>query len=94
VDERDHSSSLCHQNIYPPHLHHHEPLPFSKSGLLRPILNKFTFQSTQIFHRPPHHNSTQELIDFINQGLVVGQDDAAVDNIELLIDLLNFNLDS
>ena len=83
-----------YRHIYPPHLRAHEPLSFLKSGLLRPILDKFTFQSSQIFHRPPHHYSTQELIHVMTQGLVVGQDEPAVDdNIELLIDLLNFNLD-
>jgi hypothetical protein len=82
-----------YRHIYPPHLSAHEPLSFLKSGLLRPILDKFTFQSSQIFHRPPHHYSTQELIHFMNQGLVVGQNEPAVDDIELLIDLLNFNLD-
>jgi len=59
-----------------------------------PILDKFTFQSRQLFHRPPIHYSTEELIRFVKQGLVVGQDEAAVDDIELQIDLLNFNLDS
>jgi len=82
-----------YRHIYPPHLRAHEPLSFLKSGLLRPILDKFTFQSSQIFHRPPHHYSTQELIHVMTQGLVVGQDEPAVDDIELLIDLLNFNLD-
>jgi hypothetical protein len=86
-DERD------YKHIYPPHLRIHEPLSFIKSGLLRPILDKFTFQSSQIFHRPPHHYSTQELIYFMNQGLVVDQDEPAVDDVKLLIDLLNFNLD-
>jgi hypothetical protein len=81
------------RHTYPSHLQFHEPLSFSKNGLLSPILDKFTFQSTQIFHRSPHHYSTHELLHFIDQGLVVGQDEAAVDSIELLIDLLNFNLD-
>ena len=58
-----------------------------------PILDKFTFQSRQLFHRPPIHYSTDELIRFVKRGLVVGQDEAAVDDIELQIDLLNFNLD-
>ena len=86
-DERD------YRHIYPPHLRAHEPLSFLKSGLLRPILDKFTFQSSQIFHRPPNHYSAQELIHLMTQGLVVCQDEPAVDDIELFIDLLNFNLD-
>lgn len=83
-----------HNYIYPLNLRHHEPLAFSKTGLLRPILDKFTFQSHQIFHRPPIHYSTEELISFINQGLVYQQDEVAVDHIELQIDLLHFKLDS
>lgn len=83
-----------HKFIYPQHLRHHEPLAFSKTGLLRPILDTFTFTSQQCFHRPPIHYSTEELVSFIKQGLFVRQDDAAVDHIELQIDLLSFKLDS
>ena len=79
--------------VYLSHLRPHKPLAFSKSGILRPILDKFTFQSAQIFHRPPIHYSTQELMHFIKQGLAVGQDEAAVDEVELYIDLLDFKLD-
>lgn len=82
------------KSIYPSGLRPHEPLAFVKSGLLRPILDKFTFQSRQLFHRPPVHNSKRELYHFLKQGLVVGQNEAAVDDTELHIDLLNFNLDS
>ena len=82
------------QHQYPPDLLPHQPLAFAKSGLLRPILDKFTFQSRQLFHRPPIHNSARELIHFMKQGLVVGQNEPAVDDTELHIDLLNFNLDS
>ncbi|KAL7552645.1 hypothetical protein ACHAWF_015872 [Thalassiosira exigua] len=83
-----------HEYTYPSYLRHHEPFSFSSSGLLRPILAPFTFQSRQVFHRPPIHYSNEELITFIQSGLVVNQDEAAVDNIELQIDLLSFNLDS
>jgi hypothetical protein len=92
-DGTKHSAFMHHRQAYPPHLQFHEPLSFSKNGLLCPILDKFTFQSTQIFHRSPHHYSTQELLNFIDKGLVASKDEAAVDSIELLIDLLNFNLD-
>lgn len=51
TDERDDSNSY-HQYMYPLHLRHHEPMAFTKSGLLRPILDKFDFQSKQVFHRP------------------------------------------
>mmetsp|Transcript_23361 Transcript_23361/g.49999 ORF Transcript_23361/g.49999 Transcript_23361/m.49999 type:complete len:691 (-) Transcript_23361:2-2074(-) len=88
-----HDGSTSSQK-YPSYLRHHEPLAFAKSGLLRPILGQFTFQSRQLFHRPPIHYSTEELICFVKQGLVVRQDEAVVDDIELQIDLLNFNLDS
>ena len=81
------------QDVYPSHLRPHEPLAFSKSSILRTILDKFTFQSKQIFHRPPIHYSIQELTHFIKQGLAVGQDEAAVDDVELFIDLLDFKLD-
>ncbi|KAL3827066.1 hypothetical protein ACHAXA_007573 [Cyclostephanos tholiformis] len=93
-DGTKHSAFMHHRQAYPPNLQFHEPLSFSKNGLLCPILDKFTFQSTQIFHRSPHHYSTQELLNFIDKGLVASKDEAAVDSIELLIDLLNFNLDS
>eukprot|EP00804_Cyclotella_cryptica_P024791 CCRYP_001753-RD/>CCRYP_001753-RD protein AED:0.03 eAED:0.03 QI:226/1/1/1/1/1/7/24/2613 len=79
---------------YPPHLRHHEPLAFLKTGLLCEILDQFTFKSRQLFHRPPIHYSTEELIGFIEQGLVSKQDDAVVDEVELKIDSLHFKLDS
>jgi len=88
------SSDRNHHFIYPENLRHHEPLAFCKTGILRPILDKFTFQSRQVFHRPPVHYSTEELHSFINQGLVHTQNETAVDHIELQIDLLLFNLDS
>lgn len=34
--------------IYPSHLRHHEPLSFLKTGLLCPILDKFTFTVSQL----------------------------------------------
>ena len=88
----DRQDNSHHQ--YPSYLRSHEPLAFAKSSLLRPILDKFTFQSRQLFHRPPIHNSTRELVHFLKEGLVVGQNEVAVDDTELHIDLLNFNLDS
>ena len=87
------NDGTSHNFIYPLHLRHHEPLPFLKSGILRPILDRLTIQSTQTFHRPPIHYSSSELIRYMKQGLVISQDEAAVDDIELRIDLLNFNLD-
>mmetsp|Transcript_17638 Transcript_17638/g.31626 ORF Transcript_17638/g.31626 Transcript_17638/m.31626 type:complete len:982 (-) Transcript_17638:14-2959(-) len=88
----EHECSTSSQK-YPSYLRHHEPLAFAKSGLLRPILDQFTFQSKQLFHRPPIHYSIEELICFVKEGLVVDQDEA-VDDIKLQIDLLKFNLDS
>lgn len=83
-----------HNFTYPAHLRHHEPLKFVNTGLLRSILDKFTFKSRQLFHRPPIHYSTDELVGFIKQGLVVREDDLSVDSIDIKIDVLNFNLDS
>lgn len=80
-------------HTYPPHLRHHEPLAFLKTGLLCQILDQFTFKSRQLFHRPPIHYSTDELIGFIEQGLVSKQHDAIVDEVDLKIDLLHFKLD-
>jgi len=54
-------------------------------GLLSPILNQFTFKSRQTFHRPPIHYSSDELLDFINQGLVATQDDDVVDEVDLKV---------
>jgi hypothetical protein len=79
------SDNDTHQYIYPPHLRHHEPLAFLKTGLLSPILNQFTFKSRQTFHRPPIHYSSDELLDFINQGLVATQDDDVVDEVDLKV---------
>ena len=88
--ERDDESRFCYLSRLQPH----QPMAFFKSKLLRPILDKFTFQSTQIFHRPPIHYSTKELKHVIEQGLVVNQNAMAVDEIQLFIDLLSFKLDS
>lgn len=96
IDQKTTTSDEQYGNAhhrYPSYLRSHEPMAFEKSGLLRPVLDKFTFQSTQVFHRPPIHYSTQELVRFMKQGLVVGQNEMAVDDTELHIDLLNFNLD-
>ncbi|KAL9191115.1 hypothetical protein ACHAXT_000821 [Thalassiosira profunda] len=92
-DEQGGNSSP-RQHRYPAKLRHHEPMPFAKSGLLRPILDKFTFQSRQLFHRPPIHYSKEELHNFIEQGLITSEDEAPVDIIQLQIDALDFNLDS
>ena len=82
-----------HRYIYPPHLRHHEPLAFVRKGNAAPILDKFTFKSRQLFHRPPIHYSDEELLSFIKQGLVSKQDDDIVDEVDLNIDLLHFTLD-
>ena len=58
------------------------------------FISRFTFQSIQRFHRPPVHYSTEELVGFIKQGLVASQEEAVVDDIQMDIDLLSFNLDS
>ena len=80
---------------YPPELrHHHEPFEFREQKNIRPILNKFTCMSRQLFHRPPIHYSNEEIKSFILQGLVMEQSGSVVDDIELEIDLLQFNLDS
>ena len=81
--------------IFPNHLKHHEPLPFLQSGVLSKILEKFTCQSQQLFHREPVHYSKDDLSRFIQLGLVVedrGTD--IVDGINLSIDTLSFNLNS
>lgn len=79
---------------YPPHLRHHEPLAFLQTGFCCPILNKFTFNSRQSFHRPPIHYSKDELLTFIKQGFFSKQDPyLLVDEVDLKIDLLNFTLD-
>lgn len=83
-----------HQYIYPAHLRHHEPMAFVRSGFCSPILNKFTFKSRQSFHRPPIHYSKEELLAFIDRGLVSRHDDEIVDEVDLTIDLLSFTLDS
>ncbi len=79
---------------YPPQLRHHEPFAFREQKNIRPILNKFTCLSRQLFHRPPIHYSNEELKSFIAQGLVIEQSGSVVDDIDLEIDLLQFNLDS
>jgi hypothetical protein len=84
----------AHQYIYPPHLRHHEPLAFMVTGFCTPILEKFTFKSLQSFHRPPIHYSSEELLAFINQGLVSREENEMVDEVDLTIDLLHFTLDS
>lgn len=92
--EESPTASEPHQCIYPPHLRHHEPLAFVKSGFCSPILTKFTFKSRQSFHRPPIHYSKDELLAFIDRGLVSKQYDEIVDEVDLTIDLLHFTLDS
>ena len=81
-----------HVYIYPPHLRHHEPLAFIKTGFCSPILNKFTFKSRQTFHRSPIHYSVEELRVFISRGLV-SQDHDTIDEVDLKIDFLHFKLD-
>ena len=81
--------------IFPNHLKHHEPLPFHQTGLLSKILEKFTCQGQQLFHREPVHYSKDDLSRFIQRGLVVedrGTD--IVDGTKLSIDTLSFNLNS
>ncbi len=101
--ERDSSTSLDGENMsaadnyewkYPPELRHHEPFAFREQKNIRPILNKFTCLSRQLFYRPPIHYSNEELKSFISQGLVIEQSGTIADNIDLEIDLLQFNLDS
>ncbi|KAL7499599.1 hypothetical protein ACHAWT_007212 [Skeletonema menzelii] len=79
---------------YPPELRHHEPFAFREQKNIRPILKKFTCLSRQLFHRPPIHYSNEELKSFIAQGLVIEQCGSVADDIDLEIDLLQFNLDS
>jgi len=79
---------------YPLGLRHHEPFAFREQKNIRPILNKFTCMSRQLFHRPPIHYSNEELKSFIAQGLVIEQSGSVVDDIDLDIDLLEFILDA
>lgn len=89
VDEEENKSN------WPPSLRHHEPFAFMVQKNIRPIMNKFTCLSRQLFHRPPIHYSNEELKSFIKQGLVtLEQRGPVVDDIDLEIDLLMFNLDS
>lgn len=101
--EQDSSNSIDGENMsaadnyewkYPPELRHHEPFAFREQKNIRPILNKFTCLSRQLFYRPPIHYSNEELKSFISQGLVIEQSGTIADNIDLEIDLLQFNLDS
>jgi hypothetical protein len=79
---------------YPLGLRHHEPFAFVVEENVRPILNKFTCTSRQLFHRPPVHYSNEELNSFIEQGLVIKQRGSVADDIDFEIDLLQFDLDS
>lgn len=89
VDEKENKSS------WPPSLRHHEPFAFAVQKNIRPIMNKSTCVSRQFFHRPPIHYSNEELKRFIKQGLVtLEQRGPVVDDIDLEIDLIGFNLDS
>lgn len=89
VDEEENKSS------WPPSLRHHEPFAFGVQKNIRSIMNKSTCVSRQLFHRPPIHYSNEELKSFIKQGLVtLEQRGPVVDDIDLEIDLIGFNLDS
>jgi hypothetical protein len=88
------AANETHQYIYPPYLRHHEPLAFMLTGFCSPILEKFTFKSLQSFHRPPIHYSSEELLAFINQGMVFREASEMVDEVDLKIDLLHITLDS
>ena len=79
---------------YPSELRHHEPLAFQQQNNIRPILKKCTCSSRQLFHRPPIHYSNEELKKSILQGLVIELSGYVADDIDLEIDLLQFNLDA
>mmetsp|Transcript_4382 Transcript_4382/g.9134 ORF Transcript_4382/g.9134 Transcript_4382/m.9134 type:complete len:1753 (-) Transcript_4382:32-5290(-) len=90
----ENKSAADYEWKYPPELRHHEPFAFREQKNIRPILNKSTCLSRQLFHRPPIHYSNEELKSFIAQGLGIEQSGSVVDDIDLEIDLLQFNLDS
>ncbi len=94
LDGENMSAADNYQWKYPPELRHHEPFAFREQKNIRPILNKFTCLSRQLFYRPPIHYSNEELKSFISQGLIIEQNGTIADSIDLEIDLLQFNLDS
>ena len=73
---------------------HYNPKAFRKAPLLQLIMKRCTFDSRQIFHRHPHHLSSEEIAAYVRRGLLEPLHEAALDQVDLHIDEMSFMLDA
>lgn len=79
---------------FQPRFAQYDPKTFRKPPLMQLIMNRCTFDSRQVFHRSPHHLSSDELAAYIRRGYLEPLLESALDQVDLHIDEMSFMLDS
>jgi len=87
-------TKMSSRRHFQPQFAHYEPKLFRKPPLLQLIMNRCTFDSRQVFHRNPHHLSSDELAAYVRRGHLEPLLESALDQVDLHIDEMSFMLDS
>ena len=87
-------AKLSSRRHFRPRFAQYDPKTFRKPPLLQLIMNRCTFDSRQVFHRSPHHLSSDELTAYIRRGYLEPLLESALDQVDLHIDEMSFMLDS
>lgn len=87
-------TKLSSRRHFQPRFGNYDPKTFHKPPLMQLIMNRCTFDSRQVFHRNPHHLSSDEIAAYVRRGHLEPLLESALDQVDLHIDEMSFMLDS